>query len=108
MTDDETSVGDDPDSLTGLENPFRVRSMPNPYTRLEAIEVVSQRLGMLAALFEADQDPVHNVPLSGVLRALEAQLHVALWRGLAELEALRDGAAPTSRWALEVSRLLWP
>ena len=81
--------------------------IPNPYTRLEATNVVSGRLSMLASLASELRGPLSTVGLASVLDTLAGDLRAAIWGDLADCQRLRGGATVT-HWGTAVAEVVWP
>jgi len=84
------------------------RPRPNPYTRLEAVNVIQIRLETLSRIAQSDRQVVDAVALAAVLEVLAGQLHVCLTGDLQQVEDIRDGLAPTDVWMETVAGLLRP
>lgn len=81
---------------------------PNPYTRLEALNVVHQRIGALADLLAARSQAADVVGLGAVLQAMYESNRTALWGDLEAVEHLRDESATLGLWLDAVEGVLWP
>ena len=81
---------------------------PNPYSRLEAVDVPRLRLNALLSYLEG----VHRVPsregLAGVLIVLAQQLNEACVGSLRQVELVRDGSVRLHEWMNAVEGVLYP
>lgn len=100
------------DERTDFGTPIPLRDngsgvRPNPWSRLEAVDVVYQRLRVLAQLTASTAGPPDEAGLAGVLEALSNDLRGAIWGSLADVERLANSAG-VGRWTSSAYPIVWP
>lgn len=89
MSDRERTEYGTPIPLRGNETGPGEEERPNPWSRLEAVSAVRERLGWLAEHLTGDWEVVGGADVGVLVDQLADELHTALWGSLVDVERVR-------------------